>query len=218
MSAPAVGHIAKELIRPVVICGPSGTGKSTLLKKLFNEFPDKFGFSISHTTRAPRPGEERGVSYHYVTREAFQDLVAKDGFIEHAEFSGNCYGTSVQSVEDVKKGGKMCILDIDTQGVKLIKKNHPYLNPLYVFISPPSLSSLKTRLTGRGTESAESMSARLAAAVGELEYAKSGAFDVVVVNDDLERAYKVLRDVIVEGKTEAADRLPDFDAEEKASA
>ncbi|GAA5901573.1 hypothetical protein JCM6882_006315, partial [Rhodosporidiobolus microsporus] len=103
------------LVRPVVICGPSGTGKSTLLKKLFNEFPDKFGFSISHTTRAPRPGEQPGVSYHYVTREAFHDLVAKDGFIEHAEFSGNCYGTSVQAVEDVKKGGKMCILDIDTQ-------------------------------------------------------------------------------------------------------
>ncbi|GAA5910963.1 hypothetical protein JCM6882_006731, partial [Rhodosporidiobolus microsporus] len=103
-------------------------------------------------------------------------------------------------------------------GVKLIKKNHPYLNPLYVFISPPSLSSLKTRLTGRGTESAESMSARLAAAVGELEYAKSGAFDVVVVNDELERAYKVLREVVVEGKTEGADRLPDFAAEEAASA
>ncbi|GAA6002490.1 hypothetical protein JCM10207_001148 [Rhodosporidiobolus poonsookiae] len=201
------------LIRPVVICGPSGTGKSTLLKKLMAEFPGKFGFSISHTTRFPRPGEEPGVAYHFVTRDAFQDLVKRDGFIEHAEFSGNCYGTSVQAVEDVKKGGKMCILDIDTQGVKLIKANHPHLNPLYVFISPPSISSLKTRLTGRGTESAESMSARLAAAVGELEYAKSGAFDVVVVNDDLERAYTVLRQIVVDGKTEVGDKLPDFDSE-----
>ncbi|GJN89227.1 hypothetical protein Rhopal_002206-T1 [Rhodotorula paludigena] len=205
---------AASLIRPVVICGPSGTGKSTLLKKLMAEFPGKFGFSVSHTTRAPRPGEEAGVSYHYVTRDAFLDLVRQDGFIEHAEFSGNMYGTSVQAVEDVKKGGKMCILDIDTQGVKLIKANHPYLNPLYVFISPPSLASLKTRLTGRGTESDASMAARLAAAVGELEYAKSGAFDVVVVNDDLERAYRALRQVIVEGKTDAGDRLPDFAAEQ----
>ncbi|GAA6002169.1 guanylate kinase [Rhodotorula paludigena] len=205
---------AASLIRPVVICGPSGTGKSTLLKKLMAEFPGKFGFSVSHTTRAPRPGEEAGVSYHYVTRDAFLDLVRQDGFIEHAEFSGNMYGTSVQAVEDVKKGGKMCILDIDTQGVKLIKANHPYLNPLYVFISPPSLASLKTRLTGRGTESDASMAARLAAAVGELDYAKSGAFDVVVVNDDLERAYRALKQVIVEGKTDAGDRLPDFAAEQ----
>ncbi|KWU46189.1 guanylate kinase [Rhodotorula sp. JG-1b] len=204
------------LIRPVIICGPSGTGKSTLLKKLFNEFPDKFGFSISHTTRAPRPGESHGISYHFVTRDDFLDLVKRDGFIEHAEFGGNMYGTSVQAVEDVKKGGKMCILDIDTQGVKLIKANHPHLDPLYVFISPPSIASLKTRLTGRGTESAESMSARLAAAVGELEYAKSGAFDVVVVNDDLERAYKVLRQVVVEGKTDGGDQLPDFASEAQA--
>ncbi|GAA5846045.1 hypothetical protein JCM9279_004768 [Rhodotorula babjevae] len=209
-----MSSVAANLIRPVVICGPSGTGKSTLLKKLFNEFPDKFGFSISHTTRAPRPGEERGVSYHYVSRESFVELVAQDGFIEHAEFSGNMYGTSVKSVEDVKRGGKMCILDIDTQGVKLIKANHPHLDPLYVFISPPSLASLKTRLSGRGTESESSMAARLAAAVGELEYAKSGAFDVVVVNDELERAYAKLRKVVVERDLAAGDQLPDFAAEQ----
>lgn len=119
--------------------GPSGTGKSTLLKKLFNEYPDKFAFSISRTflstlhplssisriciylsvlidtTRSPRPGEQPGVSYHFTTREKFQELVQKEGFIEHAEFSGNLYGSSVQSVEDVTKSGKMCILDIDTQ-------------------------------------------------------------------------------------------------------
>ncbi|GAA5976339.1 hypothetical protein JCM21900_005544 [Sporobolomyces salmonicolor] len=203
--------VAAAVIRPVVICGPSGTGKSTLLKKLFNEFPDTFGFSISHTTRAPRPGEQPGVAYHFTTREAFLDLARAGGFIEHAEFSGNLYGSSVAAVDAVTQSGKMCILDIDTQGVKLIKANHAYLNPLYVFISPPSLSSLKTRLVGRGTESEASMSARLAAAIGELEYAKSGAFDVVVVNDDLERAYNVLKGVVCEGKT-TGDTLPDFSA------
>ncbi|GAA6063126.1 hypothetical protein JCM10212_002329 [Sporobolomyces blumeae] len=209
MSAAA----AVAAIRPIVICGPSGTGKSTLLKKLFNEYPDRFAFSISHTTRAPRPGEQNGTAYHFTTREAFLDLVKQDGFIEHAEFSGNLYGSSVAAVNDVTKSGKMCILDIDTQGVKLIKANHPYLNPLYVFISPPSIASLKTRLTGRGTETESSMSARLAAAIGELEYAKSGAFDVVVVNDDLERAYGVLKGVVCEGKRDG-DRLPDFAAEQ----
>ncbi|CEQ40266.1 SPOSA6832_01862 [Sporobolomyces salmonicolor] len=203
--------VAAAVIRPVVICGPSGTGKSTLLKKLFNEFPDTFGFSISHTTRAPRPGEQPGVAYHFTTREAFLDLARAGGFIEHAEFSGNLYGSSVAAVHAVTQSGKMCVLDIDTQGVKLIKANHAYLNPLYVFIAPPSLSSLKTRLVGRGTESEASMSARLAAAIGELEYAKSGAFDVVVVNDDLERAYNVLKGVVCEGKT-TGDTLPDFSA------
>ncbi|ORY92400.1 P-loop containing nucleoside triphosphate hydrolase protein [Leucosporidium creatinivorum] len=198
-------------LRPIVICGPSGTGKSTLLKKLFDDFPGKFGFSISHTTRAPRPGEENGVSYHFTTRESFLDLVKADGFIEHAEFSGNMYGTSVKAVEDVAKdGGKKCILDIDTQGVKLIKQHHPHLNPVYVFIAPPSLASLRTRLTGRGTETDSSLSARLAAAIGEVEYAKTGAFDVVVVNDDLERAYGVLKGIVVENKTEG-DKLPAFE-------
>ena len=143
------------------------------------------------------------------------------------------YGTSVAAVEDVGKGKKTCILDIDTQvslhattlyyrsrstalihlfdqGVKLIKTNHPSLNPLYVFISPPSLSSLRTRLTGRGTESDSSMKARLDAAIGEVEYAKTGAFDIVVVNDDLERCYSVLRKVLVEGQT-TGDVLPSFE-------
>ncbi|KAM0747542.1 guanylate kinase [Meredithblackwellia eburnea MCA 4105] len=198
------------VLRPIVLCGPSGTGKSTLLKKLFDEYPNKFGFSISHTTRAPRPGEVNGVAYHFTTRDKFLDLVNQGGFIEHAEFSGNMYGTSAQAVQDVASaGGKTCILDIDTQGVKLIKANHPHLNPIYIFISPPSISSLKERLTGRGTESDASLAARLAAAVGELEYAKTGAFDVVVVNDDLEKAYKKLKGVIVEGETEA-DSLPAF--------
>ncbi|GAA5878542.1 hypothetical protein JCM16303_002116 [Sporobolomyces ruberrimus] len=210
MSAAAA---VANAIRPIVICGPSGTGKSTLLKKLFNEYPDKFAFSISHTTRAPRPGEQPGVSYHFTSREKFLDLVKEEGFIEHAEFSGNLYGSSAQSVRDVLKSGKMCILDIDTQGVKLIKKNHPSLNPLYIFISPPSIASLKTRLSGRGTETDSSMSARLNAAIGELEYAKEqGAFDLVVVNDELERAYQVLKRVIVEGKREG-DELPKFDQE-----
>lgn len=100
--------------------------------------------------------------------------------------------------------------DPPPQGVKLIKAHHASLNPIYVFISPPSLASLKERLTGRGTESEASMGARLGAAIGELEYAKTGAFDLVVVNDDLDRAYGVLRKVIVDGATEA-DKLPSFE-------
>ncbi|KAM0787514.1 hypothetical protein ACM66B_003586 [Microbotryomycetes sp. NB124-2] len=209
MSAAAAAAAA---LRPCVLCGPSGTGKSTLLKKLFNEFPDMFGFSVSHTTRAPRPGEENGTAYHFTSREQFLELVNKGGFIEHAEFSGNMYGTSVKAVQDVAKNNKKCILDIDTQGVKLIKANHPHLNPIYIFVAPPSLKSLRERLSGRGTETDEAMQARLAAAVGEIEYAKTGAFDIVVVNDELDRAYGVLRKVVVDGETSGGDKLPEFDA------
>ncbi|BFZ61826.1 guanylate kinase [Saitoella coloradoensis] len=176
--------------RPIVISGPSGTGKSTILKRLMAAHPTKFGFSISHTTRSPRAGETRDVDYHYVSRSEFQSLIDANGFIEHAEFSGNCYGTSVASVAAVaEKSGKTCILDIDMQGVKSVKATD--LNARFLFIAPPSLEELERRLRGRGTESEESVQKRLDAAKGEMEYAKvPGAHDRIVVNDDLEKAYK----------------------------
>jgi hypothetical protein len=101
--------------RPIVISGPSGAGKSTLLKRLFAEYPDRFGFSISHTTRGPRAGEENGREYHFVSREDFQKLVEANGFIEHAQFGSNLYGTSVQAVKDVRERGRVCILDIEME-------------------------------------------------------------------------------------------------------
>jgi guanylate kinase len=100
---------------PIVISGPSGAGKSTILKRLFDEYPDRFGFSVSHTTRGPRAGEENGREYHFVTKEEFQDLVEKKGFVEHAQFGGNCYGTSIKAVEDIAEKGRVCILDIEME-------------------------------------------------------------------------------------------------------
>ncbi|KAI9023527.1 guanylate kinase [Phycomyces nitens] len=178
-----------------VIAGPSGSGKSTLLKRLFNDYPDTFGFSVSHTTRMPRPGEVNGKDYHFVEKADMEKEVSQGKFIESASFSGNMYGTSIKSVEDVVASGKVCMLDIDIQGVQSVKKSN--LNPRYIFVQPPSLEVLEQRLRSRGTEKEEGIQARLAASKQELEYAaQKGTFDHIIVNDDLASAYQSLVNAI----------------------
>ncbi|KAG2201054.1 hypothetical protein INT47_010806 [Mucor saturninus] len=178
-----------------VISGPSGSGKSTLLKRLFSEYPSTFGFSISHTTRKPRPGEVDGKDYHFVEKEDMVKEVEAGKFIESATFSGNMYGTSIKSVEDVVADGKVCMLDIDMQGVQSVKKTQ--LNPKYIFVQPPSLEVLESRLRGRGTEKEEAVLARLEASKRELEYGSlPGSYDHIIVNDDLETAYSSLKQAI----------------------
>ncbi|KAJ3564104.1 hypothetical protein NP233_g8519 [Leucocoprinus birnbaumii] len=105
----------QDFARPLVLSGPSGVGKSTLLARLFAKYPDSFGFSVSHTTRPPRPGEVDGTHYHFVSHDDFKGLIADGAFIEHAEFSGNFYGTSFATVRGIQAQGKRCILDIEAQ-------------------------------------------------------------------------------------------------------
>uniref|UniRef100_A0A1A7Z3D9 Guanylate kinase n=1 Tax=Iconisemion striatum TaxID=60296 RepID=A0A1A7Z3D9_9TELE len=182
--------------RPVVFSGPSGAGKSTLLKKLMKEYENVFGFSVSHTTRKPRPGEENGKDYHYVTRETMQAGINNGEFIENAEFSGNMYGTSKAAVQAVQAKNLICILDIDMQGVKNIKKTD--LDPIYISIQPPSMEVLEKRLRDRKTESEESLQKRLNAAKVEIEFSKEpGVFDAIVVNDNLEDAYGRLKQALL---------------------
>ncbi|XP_073333273.1 guanylate kinase 1b [Pagrus major] len=181
--------------RPVVLSGPSGAGKSTLLKRLMKEHEGVFGFSVSHTTRNPRPGEEDGKDYHYTTREAMQEGIDNGDFIENAEFSGNMYGTSKAAIEDVRAQNLICILDVDIQGVRRIKETD--LNPIYISIQPPSMEILEKRLRDRQTETEESLQKRLDAARIDMELSKEpGVFDVVIINDDLERAYEELKDIL----------------------
>lgn len=149
---------------------------------------------MSNTTRQPRTGEVDGKDYHFATVDEFKKLIEENAFIEWAQFSGNYYGTTVKAVEDVAKAGKTCILDIDMQGVKSVKNTD--LNARYLFLSPPSIEELKNRLVGRGTETEDSIAKRIAAASAEMEYAKTGAHDKIIVNDDVDKAYKELKEFI----------------------
>ncbi|KAL4635363.1 guanylate kinase-like isoform X1 [Arapaima gigas] len=209
--------------RPVVLSGPSGAGKSTLLKKLLKDYEGVFGFSVSHTTRNPRPGEEDGKGlnclpillgatllpvadvlssvssedYHFVSRETMQEAIDNGEFVENAAFSGNMYGTRRASVEDVQAQNLICILDVDIQGVRNIKKTD--LNPIYVSIQPPSIEILEKRLRDRQTETEESLQKRLEAARIDMELSKEpGVFDIVIINDDVEEAYEKLKGVLIE--------------------
>lgn len=182
--------------RPVVVCGPSGVGKGTLLTRLMGEYPQQFGFSVSHTTRAPRAGEVDGVHYHFTDKAKMEAMIARGEFIEHARVHANLYGTSVSAVKAVREAGKTCLLDIDVQGADSVKKTD--LGARFVFISPPALADLESRLRGRGTETAESLGLRLKNARTEMAYLeKPGYWEEVIVNDDLELAYVKLKACLV---------------------
>jgi len=180
-------------VLPTVIVGPSGVGKGTLLAKLKEEYAS-FAVAVSHTTRDPRPGETNGISYNFVTRENFKTMIENKGFIEHAEFGGNMYGTSVKAVEDVADDGKICLLEIDLQGAESIKSLGMEAKFIFITTSGDTLSILKDRLHNRGSESKEQVEKRLAAAKRELKFLDDNPefFDFVLENDDLENAYNRL--------------------------
>jgi len=176
--------------RPVVVSGPSGGGKSTILTRLFKEYPNVFAFSVSHTTRNPRPGETHGKDYYFVAKDVMQKSIDDGEFLEHATFGGNLYGTSMKAVKDIQATGKICILDIEIQGVRSVKKTD--LNARYVFVKPPSMDELEKRLRLRATETEESLQKRLKQARIDMEAVskETTLFDHVIINDDLEGAYR----------------------------
>jgi len=179
-----------RVLDPLIVCGPSGVGKGTIIHKYMEEGSRNFGFTVSHTTRSPRPGEIEGVHYYFSTKEKMEEDIKNGLFLEHAAVHGNLYGTSWQSLKG--SGKKRCLLDIDVQGVKTLKQQqvaNKKFQPRYIFIAPPSLPSLLKRLESRGTETPESLRIRTSKAKEELEYGLAeGNFDAVIVNDDLTEA------------------------------
>jgi guanylate kinase len=178
-----------------LVCGPSGVGKSTLITRLQQEFPNDFGFSVSHTTRAPRTGEVHGVHYNFTTKESMKEAIDRGEFLEHALVHDNMYGTSFEAIRNVSKDGKICILDIDVQGVASCRHVQFPIDK-YIFVSPPAIAELEKRLRGRGTDSEESIQRRLTNAHKELTSASTMWWDAWIVNDDLDRSYQQLRSII----------------------
>jgi guanylate kinase len=177
----------------LVVSSPSGAGKTTLCNRLRSEFP-KLGFSVSYTTRQPRPGETDGVEYHFVSVERFQEMAANDEFAEYAMVHGNMYGTGARQVGDALEQGRDILFDIDFQGGRQLR-NRFREEVVLVFILPPSLRELERRLRRRATDADEVIAQRLKVARSEL--AHYDEYDYLIVNDDLEKAYDALRAVYV---------------------
>ena len=179
------------MARVFVITGPSGVGKGTLIRSLRERVPE-LELSVSATTRAPRPGEEDGVAYHFLTDADFQRRVEAGEFVEHATYSGRRYGTLRAELDRRTRDGHPVVLEIEVQGARQVRRTMP--EALQVFIAPPSREALRARLVGRGTDDAEQVAARLRTADAELE--AQDEFAHVVVNDRLEDAVDELTAIV----------------------
>ncbi|CAB9517231.1 Guanylate kinase [Seminavis robusta] len=208
-SAPQGGN---SVLDPLIVCGPSGVGKGTIIERFMSRNNQQFGFTTSHTTRNPREGEIDTVHYNFVSHQEMETLIDMGKFLEHAQVHGNYYGTSWDSILKLQKEGLRCLLDIDVQGVKRIRSlefaqkelasatpTTIQFQPKYVFVAPPSMELLEQRLIARGTEDEESLKRRTKNAKEELEYGmQEGNFDYVLVNDDLDKACEQFEAIVKE--------------------
>lgn len=191
----------------LVLSGPSGAGKSSLINKIASDIGD-FYFSISTTTRPMRDGEEEGVHYHFVSEEEFKKDIEEDHFLEHAVVHGNYYGTSMKPVKEALHEGKLVIFDIDVQGNTAINNRLGDITTS-VFITPPTLSELKRRLVSRSTDSEDVIETRLKMAKREIQ--RTSEYDYLIVNDDLDVAAEVLRQIAITARLKIpTDRINDF--------
>ena len=180
-----------EFGKLIVLTGPSGVGKGTLLRAILEKYPE-LEISISATTRQPRPGEVNGKDYYFVSRDKFEAMIAAGELLEWAEYAGNYYGTPRTAVEEKIQLGKSVILEIELVGAREVNKTFP--NALRIFVLPPSLAELEARIRGRGQDSENAIARRLERAKVEIDAADE--FDVQIINDDFDAAVLSIESVI----------------------
>jgi guanylate kinase len=183
-----------------IVSGPSGGGKTTLARSVLHEL-DNLTFSVSCTTRTPRRGEVDGTDYKFVSKEAFEDMVNQNKFVEHALVHGNYYGTPAEEFENAEKSGVDLLLDIDVQGASQIKKTYP--EAIFCFVMPPTFEILKERLSKRNTNGGIDIDKRLKRAKEEMDPLILEEYDYIIINDDLNEARDVIHSIIVSTRSES---------------
>ena len=192
----------------IVVSGASGTGKGTVCKKILADLPE-VAYSVSATTRTPRPGEADGREYYFLSVDEFKAWIEDGKFLEYANVYGNFYGTPLNKIEERLNRGEDILLEIDVQGALNVKKECP--DGIYIFLLPPSLEELKSRIEGRGTETAESLTRRLKNAVAEIKVGLE--YDYVVVNDTIDNAAAQIKTIIAAERCKVARNLDKFNFE-----
>ncbi|MBD2846164.1 guanylate kinase [Paenibacillus sp. IB182496] len=196
----------------IVLSGPSGVGKGSVCSVLRGRMPELV-YSVSATTRTPRQGELDGVNYFFKSRAQFQDMIARDMLLEHAEYVGNYYGTPRDFVERTIAAGKDIILEIEVQGALKVKEKFP--EGVFIFLLPPSLDELKQRITGRGTESVDTIDHRMNVAVEEMNLLRH--YDYAVLNDEIDQACHRIESIIVAEHCRKEHYLSEFTQMQHAS-
>lgn len=176
----------------IILSGPSGVGKGTVRAAIFENNLYNYVYSVSATTRKMRTGEADGVDYYFVSREKFEKLIEEDALLEHAEYVGNYYGTPIQKIEEELSRGMDVFLEIEVQGAMKVKERMP--DGIFIFLAPPNIQELESRITGRGTDDKEAIYERIQKAHEEIEMMKH--YDYVVVNDEVEKAVHKINCII----------------------
>ncbi len=186
-----------------ILSAPSGTGKTTICKILREQCAD-LKFSVSHTTRAPRPNETNGVDYHFISETEFSKKVKNREFLEFAKIHNNYYGTALETLESVKSEGNDILCELDVQGAKILRKLN--FDGVFIFLLPPSLEEMRKRLTKRGTESQEKIEARLS--TGEKEITQYKLYDYVIVNHSVEDTVQTLKSIFISERNRTRRFIP----------
>ena len=190
----------------IVLSGPSGVGKGTVLKALFDHPGNDFQYSISMTNRKPRPGEKNGVDYFFVSKEEFEHNIQTGQMLEYAKYVDNYYGTPLKYINDTLDAGKDVFLEIEVNGAMQVRSKSP--NGVFIFLTPPDLMELKHRLIHRGTDSMDVINKRIHKAFGEIEMMQN--YDYAVVNDKVENAVEKIKDIIRTERLRVPRVMPDY--------